>query len=422
MSPRRLWHGMSPIKEIVWYVQAWRTIMVGRPWEIAVRRQHRSIATVLGLVLLYWAVSGLSIALYDVTDSAQVWAAQGGGPGARLVEITRPLAPPQTLAAGITAALRTAQPMAVASADLRLVGGVPRLQLGQADGNRATLRRFYAISGKLMPDAIADQTVPPANTELRNTIKAFHKGDAYGLAGQIVGLIAGLGLLTMTLTGLRTYIPLLRARRRLGRNGLFWVTKNEPLRQYHRWIAVVAAAFLLNIALTGIVLAAAEIQLNLFLHYHVGSPPYPRPTPLPAMSDAPIKGDILTLFETAYTAAAHTGHDVRAITLINRQGSTRALITVGGAQPQIIALDPVSGKSVRDWATGGFQRGNGYFGDWHQMVKRMHRGDIVGTFAGRYMDITAGLALFYLTASGLLMVRRMVRQRRAAGRPGWFWK
>jgi hypothetical protein len=372
--------------------------------------------------LLYWAVSGLTIALYDVTDTAQVWADQGGGAGARLIANTGPLAAPMTMAPGIMAALRTAQPMTIASADLRLAGGVPRLQLAQDDGDRATMRRFYAASGQPMPDVIADQTPSPANTDLRNTIKAFHKGDAYGLAGQLAGLVAGLVLLTMTLTGLRTYVPLLWARRRIGRNGLFWATKNEPLRQFHRWIAIAASAFLLNIALTGIVLAAAEIKLNLFLQYHIGSPPYPRPTPMPAISDAPIRGDILTMFDTAYAAAAHSGQEVRAITLINRQGLSRTLVTVGAANPRIIALDSVTGQPVSDWATSGVQRGNGYFGDWHQVLKRMHRGDIIGSFAGRYIDITAGLALLYLTLSGLMMFWRMRQKRLAVGRSGWFWK
>jgi hypothetical protein len=36
------------------------------------------------------------------------------------------------------------------------------------------------------------------------------------------------------------------------------------------------------------------------------------------------------------------------------------------------------------------QRGNGYFADWHQVLKRMHRGDVVGHFGGRYFSIAVG--------------------------------
>ena len=78
----------------------------------------------------------------------------------------------------------------------------------------------------------------------------------------------------------------------------------------------------------------------------------------------------------------------------------KALVTFEGPVPHIIALYPVTGHVVTDWATTGAQIGNGYFTDWYQIVIRMHHGDIIGVYAGRYLDIIASFALLYLAVSG----------------------
>ena len=110
------------------------------------------------------------------------------------------------------------------------------------------------------------------------------------------------------------------------------------------------------------------------------------------------------------------------IRLVVHDGIPTALVTLAGAQPLSLAFDPASGAPVTDAATSGRQLGQGYFADWHQVVKRMHRGDILGVFAGRYVDIAAGLAIAWLVVSALAMYVELLRRRSAAGHRGLFWR
>jgi len=46
----------------------------------------------------------------------------------------------------------------------------------------------------------------------------------------------------------------------------------------------------------------------------------------------------------------------------------------------------------------------------------------VGHFAGRYVDITVGIALLYLVTSGIVLYVQMLRRRTRASQFGLFWK
>lgn len=395
-----------------------------------IRRWHRWIMTVFGLLLLYWAASGLTLAIYDATDSHQVWAGEGGGPGASLaVPGLGTLPDPATLAPGIASALQQAgRGMTIASVDLRNTGRFLRLQFAQSDGDRDTMKRFDAASGASITADHAEgfdgpPEAPPDFAARRNGLKSWHKGNALGLPGQFVGLLAGLSLLALAASGLLLYFKLWAMRRRSGKPAFFWRNAGDGVwRRLHRAVAIVAAAFVLNIAITGCILAVGEIQLNLFLQHHIGSPPYPRPTPMPPPSQSALPGDIAAMLGTTYRAARAQGGEVQAIQLVMRDGVAKGLALVGGARPAWRAFDAQRGTAVADEATGGVQVGNGYFTDWHQVLKRLHRGDIVGHFDGRLIDIAAGLATIYLVVSSLFMYAELRVRRRKAGRGGWFWQ
>lgn len=395
------------------------------------RDWHRWTMTVFGVVLLYWATSGLVIATYDLTDPAQSWAIEGGGPGARLVEATStlPALPsPTNLATGIETARSRVADMSVASVDLRRVSQGIRLQLADASGDRGHMHRFYADSGRPMSDLVADGDLnaPKNPTQgLRNAIKGWHRGSALGLVGQAVGLLAGLALIVLIMTGCLHYLRLWKGRRNMGRAGFFWAGKESVWRRTHRWVGAVAAAFLLNIAVTGVVLAWGELQLGVFLKYGVGAPPYPRPSPMPAVSARPLPRNWPDMLRTTYDAAQrqHEGSQITSVTLVERAtGPTVGLATLGGDRPAMLAMNAQTGAAISDWAASGVQRGNGYFSDWHQIFKRLHRGDIVGDFSGRYFDILTGLSLLYLVLTSFSLYWRMFSQRRAKNRHGLFWR
>lgn len=394
------------------------------------RKWHRWIMTVLCVLLTYWVGSGLMMALYDATDPTQVWAIEGGGPGARLTDAAKtaqPIPPPASLTRGITAALGEIGAMQVASVDLRMVGSSPRLQLAEASGARSTMRRFYADTGAAMSNPVADGETgarPPPNVAFRNYLKSWHRGNIAGLFGQFLGLFTGLGLIALTVTGTLLYFDLWKRRRAVGKPGFFWQSRDSLWRRLHRWCSIVSAVFLLNIAISGTILAWGEIQLHIFLTYHIGWTLYPRPTPLPAISAATLPRSVVALLQTSYQAAAaqHPGARIASVTLVERgDGVAKGVVILGGAQPVTLAYDATTGTPVRDWSTSGVQSGNGYFADWHQALKRLHRGDIIGRFSGRYIDMIAGLALLYLVVSSLVMYIDMFRRRATMGRSGVFW-
>jgi uncharacterized iron-regulated membrane protein len=224
------------------------------------------------------------------------------------------------------------------------------------------------------------------------------------------------------------YIRMWRARCANGQKGFFWNTPDSIWRRLHRWISIVSAALVLNIAVTGVILAWGEIQLNLFLEYHVGSAPYPRPTRVPPVSAAKLPDNIPALLSKTYQAAAaqQAGKPILVLQLIQRDGMTKGLVTLGdnadNSKVQTLAFNAATGEAISDWASSGVQQGNGYYTDWHQVLKRMHRGDIIGNFAGRYIDLAAGLALLYLTVSAFFLYSELWQRRRTLGRKGWFWK
>lgn len=396
------------------------------------RTWHRWLMTAFSLLLVYWVGAGLAIALFDLADPAQVWALHGGGPGARLdggAAAARPLPAPATLTEGIGAALRQSGDMVVASADLRMAGALVRLELAEADGARVHRRYFDASTGEKLPRERAEDNPYSHMTPhmaTRETVKSFHKGDAGGLAGQTLGLIAGLGLTAMAVTGMVLYAKLWSGRRKLGRPGLVWAgPKESRWRVFHRAVALFAALFILNKGVTGSILAGTELLLQMSLRYGVGTPPYPLPTPTPPVSAGKLPPDIATQLQTGYAASAalHPGAKITAVTLVTRDGGqAHALVTLGAPQIEIAAYDSLGGAPVADWATGGVQVGNGYFTDWHQVLKRLHRGDIVGRFSGRYLDIATGLALLYLLTSGFVMYVDLHRRRMRMDRRGLFWR
>jgi uncharacterized iron-regulated membrane protein len=387
--------------------------------------------TVFFLLLFYWVASGLLMAIYDATDTHQVWSIEGGGPGGRTLDTVagaRALPEPATLIDGIARSQSTLGSLPVASVDLRMAGDLVRLQFADARGDRLTMRRFDARTGDTItqlqaegnPDAIA-----PDYVSKRNQLKSWHRGNVAGLTGQFFGLTAGLSLLALGITGVVLYLQIWRVRRRavglLSSRSFFWSARESLWRRLHRWVAIVSAVLVLNIAVSGSILAAGEIKLRLFLEHGIGSPPYPRPSELPPVSDAILPVNVNEMLQTAWRSVQADAAEspVTQIQLVHRDGTAKALVTLGGTHARTLAFDASSGAVTGDWATRGVQAGSGYYADWHQFVKRLHRGDVVGHFNGRYVDITAGMALFYLVISGGVMYLQQRAQRARRGIAGW---
>lgn len=183
------------------------------------RNLHRWVMTVVVVLMLYWAVSGLILALYDYADNSQAYAFDGGGVGTARAGRALGQLPPEQMSGLIDGALsalrRTAPTAALRSAELRLVAGKP-VALFVADDSAQTRWAFDPATGASLPYP-GDEPV-----SLHQAIKTWHRGNVAGLTGQILALVVAAALAFLTLTGIVLYVQMLRQRQRLGRRAWFW--------------------------------------------------------------------------------------------------------------------------------------------------------------------------------------------------------
>lgn len=385
------------------------------------RAIHRWVMTVFIVLLAYWACSGVLMNVYDFVDPAQAWAREGGGPGARSPDRIGDI----DLLHGATLTAEQIGPMvtaAVAGAGRLGVGGsVTSVELSAPDDRpRATLltsgsdRRRLVIdtaSGGLLEESaipISPQVVTAAT--LHSRIKSWHRGNAMGNVGVVLGFLAGCSLIVMIVTGVGTYIPLLRSRQRSGRRAWFWNSGASLMRNLHRSIGIAAAAFLLHMAITGLILEWP----NAVGAFRPSAPP-PRNLPLPLSS-------VPTWMQSAYRLAreASPAAPLLALRVNMGGGEPRGAATFGGADRGLLLLDPVKGGYIISIA--GENGPGGADLDSHTWMKRLHRGDFIGAKAGRLLAILAGLSLIFFVVSGAVMYGQLLKRRWAMGRRGLMWR
>ncbi|HTP38772.1 MAG TPA: PepSY-associated TM helix domain-containing protein [Steroidobacteraceae bacterium] len=197
------------------------------------RKLHRWLMSVVAVLLLYWACSGLTLAIFDATDASQGWN-DGGGPGARPLGRTGDIALPargmgERLAAIASAARALAPDAPLTSIELRsepdglrgvvAIGGAsPRTLTFDPDGPRL-LGSSSAVASLANPPA---RNVPGSGQAIHNAIKSWHRGNVVGTWGVAVAIFTGLCALVLALSGVWMYFSLWRRRARAGRRAFFW--------------------------------------------------------------------------------------------------------------------------------------------------------------------------------------------------------
>lgn len=191
------------------------------------RTLHRWIAIVAALFLAYVAVTGMLLAMDDIALrlSGLLPVANGGEVPNQPQALTT--LQPQDLARWLgnveRGARRIAPEARFNSVWVRVRGN--RIQgivtTGAPDPRQLT---FDAVSGeRLLPDS---PSLRPTGYVLRwdihQIVKRLHRGDFFGLTGRWMSVACGLSLLFLVCSALVMYGQLLLARRRLGRNALFW--------------------------------------------------------------------------------------------------------------------------------------------------------------------------------------------------------
>lgn len=203
------------------------------------RRFHRWIMTVFAVLVGYWVLSGLLLAIVDLTDSQRGWSNDGGGPGASTPKVVGGLVVATANAISATQVdemtATTLQAARAADAtdriealELSVPDGVPHGAVTFGDKARRRMV-FNARTGQLI-DGHAAPAPPgddPENSR-HSLVKNWHRGsvgagdNASLTPGNLLALAAGAALCLLTLTGIVMYVDLWRARRRAGRGGVFW--------------------------------------------------------------------------------------------------------------------------------------------------------------------------------------------------------
>lgn len=194
------------------------------------RTLHRWLMTVFAVLFVYWAGSGLTLAIWDLTDSTQAWA-ETGGPGARpgIDDHAVPLVAESigsNMALTVKAAHTLLPDAPLTSIEVRMTSSGPRsiVTTGGEDPRSLT---FDLQTQALLSNTAANarQVAAPllnnrSNMHLR--IKDWHRGNIVGDWGVAVALLTGIALLTMLVTGVVLYFSVWNLRRRSGRSSFFW--------------------------------------------------------------------------------------------------------------------------------------------------------------------------------------------------------
>jgi uncharacterized iron-regulated membrane protein len=207
------------------------------------RRLHRWTMTVVALLLVYVATTGILIQLTDMkalyahapaTDPNMQSIREGimGPPGVAVITTADYSANQLPGKADLAILLATVMKSARAAipvekfkwVELRLMGATPVgiVLVAGSDPRRLT---FNALSGEAIGEVKPESPYaefgrgPPSTHDL---FKGFHRGDVIGKVGAWISLLVSLGLMIMVVSGLTMYFKMLWLRRAGGRAGWFW--------------------------------------------------------------------------------------------------------------------------------------------------------------------------------------------------------
>lgn len=182
------------------------------------------------------------------------------------------------------------------------------------------------------------------------------------------------------------------------------------MRRLHRWVSIVAAFFLLNVSVTGAMLALDE---GAVLISGLQRPIYAYGT----LSDAQLAQALTATEEAAQRQLP--GQRLLSVKLRVYHDIAEGIVWTDEFTPFAYVFDARSGAML----TPNSEHLSKFFMPWHmhQLVKRMHRGDILG-LSGRWMGLLTGLSLLFLAISGIVMYFDLLGNRRGRGHRELFWR
>lgn len=111
---------------------------------------------------------------------------------------------------------------------------------------------------------------------------------------------------------------------------------------------------------------------------------------------------------------------IKVVRLRYYAGMPQGVLVTGGNDNKQVVFNAQTGRAVSETEPGYPPAGFPFGWQAHQIAKDVHRGGIIG-LPGRFMDLFAGLSMFYLSASGIWIYIDLWKRRRRAGKPAPIW-
>lgn len=408
---------------------------------------HRWISIVIVLFTLYLAVTGTLIALIDLKGlllraspydvNLQALRGDANGPGDyAMIGPAYYLAP--TLATGTDYPVlfdNVLQAVRLDHADIPLryleLRQEPGLVVGQAQfaqeskggGRDYPTLVLDATSGVVLQGAEAPKHNIESRDSLRIIVKSLHRMTTFGNGALWINLVVGAGLIALIVTGVWIYVKQYRNRVAVGRKGLFWKTQ-DWWRNLHRIVSFTCAVFLIIVAISGLWLAVESLAFGYYLSDQIekaragGQEFAMRRDAMGILPEAQVPQFAKVVLDAYHKE--YPGLPVRAIRLRVFAGYPQGVVITGESEARQVVYNARTGASMRQTEPGYPQTGFPFGWQAHQWAKQIHNGSMFG-MSGRASNFLAGLALGYLSVSGIVMYASMWRRRSGSGRKALFW-
>jgi uncharacterized iron-regulated membrane protein len=364
-----------------------------------------------------------------------IWDDESGPPNFKVMSVADVTAAPlpdvsefsEMLARVMQSAHAAAPTAAVRYAELRMLNGRPVGLLGTPSG----VLRFDAVNGSQLIGKPLRPTSGREPKPIRSRLKYIHRmtfgvtEESLFAPGPIFAVLTACGLIVLLFTGILIYLPMWKARTRTRRFSLFWKSGGW-WRTLHRAVSILAAIFLASVMCSGLLLAVDDIYHSAYLSRaaHNGAIPSGQVPGYNTDASSPLRDvELSAMLGTTLSAgqSAAPAEPIKVIRIRYFAGMPQGVLVVGaGNHTRQIVFNTATGKRV-GVTEPGYPATIFPFG-WqvHQIAKSIHRGDFFG-LTGSMMVFLAGISIFYLSLSGVILYYRKWEQRRRTGKSSLLW-
>ena len=186
--------------------------MAGKSWPILMRKYHRWVSAVAAIFLLFVSITGIVLQVQRLTgEDADADA------GTRELSALTTEMPSSAYAALVSRTLDAARQRAP-SAPIASV-----LLRGEGSAVEGVVQFPGDPLREIVVDARSGRVVSDERHEAETLILRIHSGEIFGEPGVVLGVLWGVALVVLLLSGGWVYLDMYRRRRKgSGKSGLFW--------------------------------------------------------------------------------------------------------------------------------------------------------------------------------------------------------